>query len=82
MVTGILKKMLGLKEGFVKLYSQRRTGEVLGGVVVGTRASEQILAVTLAVTHRLTVEQVMNAFSVYPSLSGTITEAARQLHVR
>lgn len=75
-------KMLGLKEGFVKLYSQRRTGEVLGGVVVGTRASEQILAVTLAVTHRLTVEQVMNAFSVYPSLSGTITEAARQLHVR
>lgn len=75
-------KMLGLNEGFIKLFSQRRTGEVLGGVVVGTRASEQILAVTLAVTHRLTVEQVMNAFSVYPSLSGTLTEAARQLHVR
>ncbi|SPT53459.1 NAD(P)H dehydrogenase (quinone) [Actinomyces bovis] len=75
-------KMLGLKEGFMKLFSQRRTGEVLGGVVVGSRASEQILAVTLAVTHRLTVEQMMNAFSVYPSLSGTLTEAARQLHVR
>lgn len=75
-------KMLGLNEGFIKLFSQRRTGEVLGGVVVGTRASEQILAVTLAVTHRLTVEQMMNAFSVYPSLSGTLTEAARQLHVR
>ncbi|WP_244963370.1 NAD(P)H-quinone dehydrogenase [Actinomyces trachealis] len=75
-------KMLGLREGFIKLYSQRRTGEVLGGVVVGSRASEQILAVTLAVTHRLTVEQMMNAFSVYPSLSGTLTEAARQLHVR
>lgn len=75
-------KMLGLKDGFVKLYSQRRSGEVLGGVVVCSRASEQILPVTLAVTHRLTVEQVMNAFSVYPSLSGTLTEAARQLHVR
>lgn len=75
-------KMMGLTDGFVKLFSQRRSGEVLGGVVLGMRASEQILAVTLAVTHRLTVEQVMNAFSVYPSLSGTITEAARQLHVR
>ncbi len=75
-------KMAGISEGFVKLFSQRRSGEVLGGVIVGRAASEQVLAVTLAVTHRLTVEQVMNAFSVYPSLSGTITEAARQLHVR
>ncbi|EEH65645.1 pyridine nucleotide-disulfide oxidoreductase, dimerization domain protein [Actinomyces urogenitalis DSM 15434] len=75
-------KMAGVSEGFVKLFSQRRSGEVLGGVIVGRAASEQVLAVTLAVTHRLTVEQVMNAFSVYPSLSGTITEAARQLHVR
>ncbi|WP_172120253.1 NAD(P)H-quinone dehydrogenase [Actinomyces faecalis] len=75
-------KMSGLTEGFVKLFSQRRSGEVLGGVIVGRAASEHVLAVTLAVTHRLTVEQVMSAFSVYPSLSGTITEAARQLHVR
>lgn len=75
-------KMSGVNEGFVKLFSRRRSGEVLGGVIVGRAASEQVLAVTLAVTHRMTVEQVMNAFSVYPSLSGTITEAARQLHVR
>lgn len=75
-------KMLGIREGFVKLVSDRRSGVVLGGVVVAPRASEQILAVTLAVAHRLTVEQVMSAFSIYPSLSGTLTEAARQLHVR
>ncbi len=75
-------KMLGIREGFVKLVSDRRSGVVLGGVVVAPRASEQILAVTLAVAHRLTVEQMMSAFSIYPSLSGTLTEAARQLHVR
>ena len=35
---------------------------------------------TLAVQHRLTVDQVAGTFTVYPSLSGSIAEAARQLH--
>ena len=30
----------------------------------------------------LTVEQVANAFTVYPSLSGSTAEGARQLHIR
>ncbi|WP_084500697.1 NAD(P)H-quinone dehydrogenase [Actinomyces slackii] len=75
-------KMQGVTEGFVKLTSERRSGVVLGGVVVAESASEQIFSITLAVTQRLSVEQVMNAFSVYPSVSGTVSEAARQLHVR
>ncbi|MGC5629409.1 NAD(P)H-quinone dehydrogenase [Georgenia sp. Z1344] len=74
-------KMLGITDGFVKVISDRATGTVLGGVVVAPRASELILPITLAVTHRLTVDQVANAFTIYPSLSGSITEAARTLHV-
>ncbi|MGC5615647.1 NAD(P)H-quinone dehydrogenase [Georgenia sp. Z1491] len=74
-------KMLGIADGFVKMISDRATGTVLGGVVVAPRASELILPITLAVTHRLTVDQVANAFTIYPSLSGSITEAARTLHV-
>lgn len=73
-------KMLGIKDGFVKLLADQRTGVILGGVVVAPRASELILPVALAVTHRLTVEQMMGAFTIYPSLSGTISETARQLH--
>ena len=56
---------------------QRRV--VLGGVVVAPRASELILAVSLAMEQRLTVEQLAHTFAVYPSLSGSITEAARKL---
>ena len=52
----------------------------MGGVVVAPRASELIYPVTLAVQHRLTVDQVAATFTVYPSLSGSIAEAARQLH--
>ena len=37
---------------------------------------------TLAVAESLTVDQVAHAFTVYPSMSGSIAEAARRLHRR
>ena len=52
---------------------------VLGGVVVAPRASELILGVSLAVEQSLTVDQMAHTFAVYPSLSGSLTEAARRL---
>lgn len=73
-------KMLGISEGFIKVFAQTGSGVVLGGVVVGPRASELIFPITLAVAHRLTVDQVALAFTVYPSLTGSIAEAARVLH--
>lgn len=75
-------KMIGYTDGFVKLYAWKASGTVIGGVIVGHRASEQIFALALAVEHRLTVDQVASAFTVYPSMSGSITDAARALHLR
>ncbi|WP_338403744.1 NAD(P)H-quinone dehydrogenase [Cellulosimicrobium arenosum] len=75
-------KMLGMRDGFVKLFAHRDTGIVLGGVVVAPRASELIFPVALAVSHRLTVDDVASSFTVYPSLSGSIAEVARMLHHR
>ncbi|MBK9475248.1 MAG: NAD(P)H-quinone dehydrogenase [Tetrasphaera sp.] len=74
-------KMMGIADGFVKLFAHRGSGLVLGGVVVAPRASELIFPVTLAVQHRLNVDQVASTFTVYPSLTGSIAEAARRLHV-
>ncbi len=73
-------KMLGITEGFVKIIARRGSGTVLGGVVVAPRASEMIHALSLAVKDHLTVDQMASAFTVYPSLSGSTAEAARQLH--
>ncbi|WP_370092895.1 NAD(P)H-quinone dehydrogenase [Streptacidiphilus sp. MAP12-20] len=75
-------KMQGIRDGFVKLFCRPGTGIVVGGIVVAPRASELIHPISLAVDNNLTVEQVANAFTVYPSVSGSIAEAARQLHVR
>ncbi|GAB4078863.1 NAD(P)H-quinone dehydrogenase [Nostocoides australiense] len=73
-------KMQGITDGFVKLFAAPGTGTVLGGVVVAPSASELIFPVTLAVSHRLNVDQLASAFTVYPSLTGSIAEAARRLH--
>jgi len=75
-------KMQGIRDGFVKLFCRPGTGIVVGGVVVAPRASELIHPISLAVELNLTVEQVASAFTVYPSVSGSIAEAARQLHIR
>ncbi|MFI5426246.1 NAD(P)H-quinone dehydrogenase [Aeromicrobium sp. UC242_57] len=73
-------KMQGVHDGFVKIFSRRGVGVVIGGVVVGPRASELIHALSLAVSVPLTVDQVADAFTVYPSMSGSVAEAARRLH--
>ncbi len=75
-------KMQGFRDGFVKVIAAPGAGVVLGGVVVAPRASELIFPITIAVAQRLTVDQLASAFTIYPSLSGSIAEAARRLHAR
>ncbi len=72
-------KMRSLRHGFVKLFCRRNSGLVIGGVVVAPSASELILPIAVAVTNNLTVKDLAETFAVYPSLSGSITEAARRL---
>jgi NAD(P)H dehydrogenase (quinone) len=73
-------KMQGVRDGFVKLFCRPGTGIVIGGVVVAPRASELIHPVAIAVAQRMTVDQLAQAFTVYPSMTGSIGEAARRLH--
>lgn len=75
-------KMLGVREGFVKIFASPGSGTVLGAVLVGPRASESVFPLALAITHRLSADQVADVITVYPSMSGTIAEVARMLHHR
>jgi pyruvate/2-oxoglutarate dehydrogenase complex dihydrolipoamide dehydrogenase (E3) component len=72
-------KMSGLQDGFVKLFCRPATGQIVGGVVVAPKASELILPITMAIENNLTVDQLAHTITIYPSLSGSIAEAARQL---
>ena len=73
-------KMMGVKDGFVKIIAQEGSGTVIGAVIVAPRASELIYPIAIAVERRLTVDQVSRVFAVYPSLSGSITDATRAMH--
>jgi dihydrolipoamide dehydrogenase len=73
-------KMMGVKDGFVKLFASEGSGTVVGGVIVAPKASELIFPIAIAVERRLTVDQVGRVFAAYPSLAGSITDAARALH--
>jgi dihydrolipoamide dehydrogenase len=73
-------KMQGVRDGFVKLFCRPGSGVVVGGVVVAPRASELIHPISIAVAESLTADQLAQVFTVYPSMSGSVAEAARRLH--
>ncbi len=75
-------KMQGVRDGFVKLFCRPGTGIIVGGVVVAPRASELIHPVSIAVAESLTADGLAQVFTVYPSMSGSVAEAARRLHHR
>jgi dihydrolipoamide dehydrogenase len=79
LATNARAKMGDLRDGFVKLFARRSTGAIVGGVVVSPGASELVLPIALAVTKGLTVSDLAQTFAIYPSLSGSITEAGRRL---
>lgn len=73
-------KMQGIREGFIKLFASVGSGTVIGGVVVAPGASDLIYPIAMAIENRLTVDQIAKTYTVYPSLSGSISEAAGALH--
>jgi pyruvate/2-oxoglutarate dehydrogenase complex dihydrolipoamide dehydrogenase (E3) component len=79
LATNARAKMHGFEDGFVKIFC-RVSGTVVGAVVVAPSASELIYPLALAVELGLKVDDLATTFAVYPSLSGSIAEAARRLH--
>src|SRR6201993_2945278 len=77
--TNARAKMTELRQGFVKLFCRQDSGIVIGGVVVAPIASELILPIAMAVQNRIAVDDLAQTLAIYPSLSGSVTEAARRL---
>ena len=62
--------------GFVKVTSDPATGVVLGGTIVGHRASELIGIIALAVQAQVTAKVLVETLMVHPSMTEAITDAA------
>ncbi len=68
----------GWREGMIKLITEPATGILLGGSIVGYRASENIALIALAVNEHLTVESLANTGVVTPSMSESLQRAAER----
>jgi NAD(P)H dehydrogenase (quinone) len=70
--------MEGETDGLVKLLCDPDDGTVLGGAVVGLRASEVVTAIALAVHARLSVQQLAETAAVNPSMSESLQRCAEK----
>jgi NAD(P)H dehydrogenase (quinone) len=65
-------------DGLIKLISEPETGTILGGAMVGFRASEVITAVALAVHAELSVQAMAETAAVNPSMSESLQRCAEK----
>lgn len=63
-------------EGWVKIVSDARYGEILGATIVGPDATELIHELVLARTAELTVDEIVATVHAHPTLSEAVHEAA------
>lgn len=66
----------GAREGWVKVVSESRHGEVLGVHIVGPHASDLILEAGLALSMEATLDEIEATIHAHPTLGESIAEAA------
>ena len=74
-------KALGMADyqGFVKILSDAKYGEILGAHMIGPEVTELLPELTLAHNMELTPEEISRNVHAHPSLSETLMEAAHGL---
>lgn len=66
---------IGEREGFVKIVSEDRYGEILGVHMVGARVTDLIAEATLAIQMEGTVEDLVHAIHAHPTMAEATLEA-------
>ena len=66
----------GETDGFVKIITDRKYGEILGAHIVGAHATELIHEVAVARANEYTVEEIELAIHAHPTLSEAVAQAA------
>ena len=63
-------------EGFAQIISDKKTGQILGAIVIGHEASNLIAEMALAIQNELTLESVMETIHAHPTMAEGWLEAA------
>ncbi len=73
-------KIIGATEGFVKVVSESRYGEILGVHIVGPHATDLIAEACVAMRAEATVDDLIRTIHAHPTLAEGIHEAAHGVH--
>jgi len=72
--------ILGETDGFIKIVSEKRYGEVLGVHIIGPKATELIAEACLGLRIETTVEEIIHTVHAHPTLSEAMLEAAHAVY--
>ena len=72
-----MARILDETAGFVKIVSDKASGEVLGGLIIGPGATELIATLTFVLSNRLKAVQIRDTIFAHPSLSESLAEAIK-----
>ena len=72
--------ILGSTEGFVKIVSDERYGEILGVHMIGPRVTEMIAEAVVVMRLEGTVEDLERTIHPHPTLTEAVPEAAHAVH--
>lgn len=67
---------IGEADGFIKIISDRRYGEILGVHMIGPRVADLISEAVVAIANELTAEELVRSIHPHPTLSEVIQESA------
>jgi dihydrolipoamide dehydrogenase len=70
-----MARILDETEGFIKVIWDKKTQRILGGSIIGPRATELIAVIGLAVSSELTTDHIMKTVFAHPTLSESIHDA-------
>jgi len=63
-------------EGFIKIFTDSATGEILGSTMIGPRASDLVHEIAVAMHGELPVDYIADTIHAHPTLAEAVMEAA------
>ncbi|HVE16318.1 MAG TPA: dihydrolipoyl dehydrogenase [Chthoniobacterales bacterium] len=69
-------RAIGETDGFVKLITGKKHGEILGAHIIGSDATEMLAELGLAISNELTLDEIHATIHAHPTLSEAIHDAA------
>ncbi|MCK9594422.1 MAG: dihydrolipoyl dehydrogenase [Candidatus Omnitrophica bacterium] len=70
-----MARILDETDGFIKIVAEEKNGRIIGGSIIGPRATELISVICTAASSGLSVSQLKRTIMAHPSLSEAINEA-------